>query len=116
MNIEVAAELQGRDTLDGVHEDGDGGKVIADRQFPAGENGAGSDAELLLTSFALPNAARRVGVNRRALAMGAEGRAAVVGKPDRHEGGVGIVVGHAEDAREAQRAGLGGKEEVLSHN
>ena len=68
-----------------------------------------------MAGLALPNAASGVGVDGAAAAAGAECFALVVCEPDRDEGGVGLVVAHAEDRLEAQRAGGGGEEEVLGH-
>ena len=69
----------------------------------------------MITRLALPDAPGRVSVNCRALAPRAERRAAVVGEADGRERLVRLVVAHAEDSLEAQRAGGGGKEEVLGH-
>ena len=115
LDVEIAAELQGGDALDRVDEDRDGGEIVADSELAAGEDGSAGDAELLLARLALPDAAGRIGVDRRATAVRAERRAAVVGEADRHERTVRLVIGHTEDGLEAQGAGAGGEEEMLSH-
>ena len=106
LNVEIAAELQGGDTLDRVDEDRRGGEQIADRQLAGGEDSAGRDAELMAASLALPDAAGGIGVNRRALATRAECRAAVVAEPDRHESVMRLIVRHPEDRLQGKRPGL----------
>ena len=56
----------------------DGGQIVADRQFPAGKGGAGRDAELTAASFALPDAARRVGLRLEAAAARTKEFAAIM--------------------------------------
>ena len=115
LHVQIAAELQRRQSLNRVHEDGDGRKVVADRQLAASEDGPAGDAELAPARLALPNAAAGIGVNGRALAVWAERSAAVIGEPDSLKPRVGFIVGHPKDAGEAEIASLGGKEEMLGH-
>ena len=78
-------------------EDSDGREVIPDRQLVAGENRSARHAELVVARLALPDAPGRVGVNRRAFALGAICRPAIAGKPDRHELLMRRIVRHALD-------------------
>ena len=55
--IQVAGELQGAMSLRAIHEDRDGQEDVADWHFPACEDGAGRDAELVRASFAFPQLA-----------------------------------------------------------
>ncbi len=107
--------MQGADAFDRVHEEGDGGEVIPDREFAACEDRSAGHAELAEAGSTLPNLAGAIGVNLGAFAIGAEGRAAVVREPDLLKAVMRFIVRHPHDAFQAQRAGFGGKEEVLSH-
>jgi hypothetical protein len=109
------AELQGRNAFDRIHEDADGGEVIADRQFAAGENGSVGHAELVIASLAFPDATGGVCIYGCAFAARAERGPAVVGEPDGDEAIVRLVIGHLHDGFEAQRPGFSGKEKVLGH-
>jgi hypothetical protein len=57
----------------------------------------------------------RVGIDGGAFAFRAVGSAAIGAEPDRYEPLMRLGVGHPANAREAQFAGGGGKEEVLGH-
>ena len=103
LHVEVAAELQGRDALDRVHENRDSGEIVADRELAAGEDGAAGDAELLLARLALPDAPGRIGIDRRAAAVRAERRTPVVGKADRHKRRVRLIVAQPKHGRERER-------------
>jgi len=63
-------------------------------------------------SLALPKRARREGVNDKALAFWAERLAAVIREPDRHELGMGFIVGHPQDGTQAQGPGFRAQKET----
>ena len=115
LDVQVPAELEGGDALDGRNEYRDRCEVIPDRQLAGGEDGPGRDAKLVVATLALPDPTCGIGVDGAAAAAGAERFAFIVREPDRDEGCVRLVVGHAEDRLEAQRPGGGGEEEVLRH-
>jgi hypothetical protein len=104
--INVPPELQSGHALDRVHEDGNRGKVVADRQFPAGKDGSAGHAELVVACLAFPNPARREGIDRSAFAAPAKWLAAVVGPANCLEAGMGLIVGHPHDAGQAQGPGF----------
>jgi len=115
LHIQVAAELQRADALDRVYEDGDGQQDVAERQLAAGEDGSRRDAELMAAALALEDRAALVLVDRDAAAVRAD-RIAVRGSPaQRPEGRPRLIIRHTRDSDDAERAGLGGEKEVLSH-
>ena len=116
LNVEITAELEGGDALNGVHEDGDCGAVFPDRQLAAGEDRPAGDTELVLARLALPNPTSCVGVNRRALAAGTERCAAVVRESNGFKAGVSVVVAHPHDGAEAQGPGFCREQKMLSHD
>jgi hypothetical protein len=59
LNAQVTGERQHALAFDFIAENGDGGEIVADRQFPAREDCSRRDRELLFAGFALPGAARR---------------------------------------------------------
>ena len=112
--VEIAAQLERAMALRAVHEDGDGGEDIAERHFAAGEDRPAGHAEFMTASLALEARAGGEGVNVGATAPGAERRAVGRGPSDRLEGAERFRVRHAENLRQRQGAGGGGKEEVLA--
>ena len=115
LHVEVTAELQGRDALDRVHEDGDGQKVGLHRQLAAGEDRAAGDGELMDTRLALEQPADLEAVAGSAVATRAD-RLAVRRRPTHlAEQAVGLVIAHARDLDQAEGPGAGGEEEMLRH-
>ncbi len=114
-HVQIATQLQLGDTLSGIHEDRDRQQIIANRQFAAGENRTGCDAELIPAIAALPEAPVGNRIVGGAVAARALRLAIVIGPPDCLEGGAGLILAHPGNRRQAQGAGLGGQEEVLGH-
>lgn len=112
---QVTGELQGAMALRAVHEDRDGQQNVADGHLAAGEDRAARDAKLMTAALALPELAGGDLVALDAAAAGANRFPARVAPADHAEGGMGFLVRHARDLRQIERAGGGGKEEVLSH-
>src|SRR5579864_3413304 len=113
--IEIAAKLKRRMSLGAVDEDRDGEEVIPHRELAAREDGATRNGELVAALFAAEHGAGLVAVDRSAAAFRAERLALVIGPADALEGFPSLLLRHARNAREAQRAGSGGEEEVLGH-
>ncbi len=82
-----------------VDENGDCQEVVPDWELAAGEDGAGRDAELVVTGFALEQFAGRVGVDGDTAATRAERRAVSGGPTDKFEGLVGFLVRQTGDLR-----------------
>lgn len=99
LHVQIAPELESRDAFDRVHEDGDRGEIVTDRQLPVGEDCPAGDAELVKAALTFPDAACGIGVNCGALTTWTEGRSAVVSEPDRHEPIMGFLVSHTKDGR-----------------
>lgn len=76
-NVQVAPELQSRDAFDRVHEDRNGGEVIADCQLARVKQRPAGHGELFAARLAFEDAARGVRINLRAAAMRAK-RLAIV--------------------------------------
>ncbi len=118
LHVQVAGERQGGLALDLVAEDHGGGKVSAERQLVEGEQGAAGQAEILAARLAAePELAGRAAgfVARRAGAVRAYGLAVRGGPADRPEHLLCLGVRHPQHGGDAERAGLGGEEEVLRH-
>lgn len=95
--VEIAGELQGAMALRAVDEDRDRQKVSRDRQLAAGEDSAGRNAELMVTSFALENRTALVAVDAKATAVRAHRLAFGRGPTDLFEGVAGFLFGHASN-------------------
>lgn len=96
---QVATQLQGRDTLGAVAEQGDGGEVIPDRQLARGEDGAARDAELLPAAGALPNPPSGVSVYLHTTAVRAVGLPVIVRPADRNERRMRFLVRQPQHGR-----------------
>jgi hypothetical protein len=117
LHVQIAAQLQGTDTLRAVRENGDSCQNVPDRKLAAGEDGAGRNRELAAAflGLAAPHSAIGKGIQVGSATLGAEGFPVIVRKTDRLEGAIGVRIRHAENLREADRAGFGRKEEMLGH-
>lgn len=115
LHIQIAGELQGTMALGAVDEDRDGEEVVADRELAAGEDGPGCDRELMRARLALVELAGLVGEGFSAGAARAYRLAVRVRPADQTEGVMGFLVRHAGNLRQRERAGCGGKKEVLRH-
>jgi hypothetical protein len=103
-HVEIAAELESRNALGAVDEDGDGQEIVANRELAAGENGARRDAELARAADALPNPAGLVGIESGRAAARAIGLAAIGSPADLNELGSSLM--RATDATESVLAAL----------
>ncbi len=101
-------------TLGAVHENGDGGQDVADRQLAAGEDGPRRDGELAVAGLALEDAASAELPAHVAAALRANRISLRLGPADRLEGLIGLVLGHPHDLRQRKGAGGRGEEEVLT--
>ena len=115
LHVEIAAELQGRDTLHRVDEDGDRQQIGLHRQLAAGEDGAAGDGELVAARLALEQPANLEAVARRTIAAGADRLAARRRPAHLAEQPVRLVIAHARDLDQRKGPGAGGEEEVLGH-
>lgn len=74
-------------------------QVVADSKFPAGEDRAGRNAELVIAAFAFPKVASLIGIESEATAPGAVRLALGVGPSNALKGFAGLLIGHAGDRR-----------------
>lgn len=115
LTIKIAAELQGRNSLNRIHKDADCREVITDREFSAGEDGSACHAELMIAALAFPDTAHRIGIDRYAFTPRTVRLAAVVGEPDGAKPIMGFLIRHTKDRRQGERSSLLTEKEVLRH-
>lgn len=100
LDVQIAGELQGRVALGSVHEDGNGQKIVANRQLPAGKDRPRGDGELPAATLALVEVAGGDEAGVKATAMGANRLTIGLIPPDAPEGIARLLLCHSGDLRQ----------------
>ncbi len=112
--IDITAKLEHRNALHRIRQDDDRGKEVNELHFPAGEDRATCDAELMAASAALVFAA--CGDRVRVYAAAARANWLTIGPAHPAESFIRLLLTAGIDLPEADCAGCRAEEKVARHH